>query len=385
MCKHHGHEADDESHDKQVEVESTGSEEDSAASLSRSLSRRGMLAATGGTLGVLGVSGSASAHSPWQKNPYAHEYDPADGSNYSNSSRRAGNINWVVVHVTAGTFGSAVNWFKDPTADVSAHYVIRDEDGYCKQMVLDEDVAWHAAGINSPSIGIEHEWYDGQGGLSDDNLWRSANIVRHIADEYNIPLTYYTDPCEAANAGGGLVGHTDAPKNGTCSNSSKSCPYPPWDWKRYMRHVFNAGGKNIPEGWYKIENLNSGKALDVRDRSTDNGATIQQWNYGGGDNQQWYADYLGGGKYRLIADHSNKVADVEGYSTDDGGDIHQWEWTGNDNQKWWIVPSGAYYRIVSVHSMKVMGVSYGSTENGANVIQWEWNGNPDQRWALTPI
>jgi glucosylceramidase len=32
---------------------------------------------------------------------------------------------------------------------------------------------------------------------------------------------------------------------------------------------------------------NSGKALDVRDVSTNDGAAIQQWDYNGGANQQW--------------------------------------------------------------------------------------------------
>ncbi|MGD9189698.1 MAG: RICIN domain-containing protein, partial [Desulfobacteraceae bacterium] len=42
---------------------------------------------------------------------------------------------------------------------------------------------------------------------------------------------------------------------------------------------FNGGGR------YKIASRFSGKALDVAGASTDNGANIQLWSYGGGSNQ----------------------------------------------------------------------------------------------------
>jgi glucosylceramidase len=43
----------------------------------------------------------------------------------------------------------------------------------------------------------------------------------------------------------------------------------------------------LTDGYYKITNVNSGKSLDVQDFSRDNGANIQVWDFGGGDNQQW--------------------------------------------------------------------------------------------------
>ncbi len=44
---------------------------------------------------------------------------------------------------------------------------------------------------------------------------------------------------------------------------------------------------SIGGGFYKVINLNSGKALDVEGVSTSNGASIQVWTYNGGNNQQW--------------------------------------------------------------------------------------------------
>jgi glucosylceramidase len=44
---------------------------------------------------------------------------------------------------------------------------------------------------------------------------------------------------------------------------------------------------NLGGGFYKIINLNSGKALDVEGVSTSNGANIHVWTYVAGSNQQW--------------------------------------------------------------------------------------------------
>ena len=55
----------------------------------------------------------------------------------------------------------------------------------------------------------------------------------------------------------------------------------------------------------ELINRYSGKALDVAKVSTADGANVQQWNYGGGDNQQW----------QLVAVGSNaRTADVKAKS-----------------------------------------------------------------------
>ena len=54
---------------------------------------------------------------------------------------------------------------------------------------------------------------------------------------------------------------------------------------------------------YKIINLNSGKALDVENVSTLNGASIQVWSYTGGLNQQW--------QLVQVESTANKVAEVK--------------------------------------------------------------------------
>lgn len=209
--------------------------------------RRRVLRAAGAAVGAGALAG-LSGRSRAATDP-ADEFIAADSTNYSNDSRGAAEIDWIVVHVTDGSWSSAVNWFQDPDADVSAHYVVRNDDGHTARMVRDEDRAWHAAGFNGNSIGIEHEWHEGQDGISDAAYSASADVVDWVADQYGVPKEYYTDPCAAANASGGIVGHTDAPKYGDCSNtSSKSCPYPPWNWDRYMDFVGGSDGGDGGDG-----------------------------------------------------------------------------------------------------------------------------------------
>ncbi len=70
---------------------------------------------------------------------------------------------FLVIHYTAGaSLNSTVAWFKNPSAQASAHIVI-GRDGEVVQMVPFNQIAWHAGrsswnginGLNNHSIGIE--------------------------------------------------------------------------------------------------------------------------------------------------------------------------------------------------------------------------------------
>ncbi|WP_457034408.1 RICIN domain-containing protein, partial [Kitasatospora sp. P5_F3] len=71
-------------------------------------------------------------------------------------------------------------------------------------------------------------------------------------------------------------------------------------------------------------NHNSGKALDVYNSSTADGAGVVQWTRTNATNQQFQFVDSGSGYYRLKARHSGKMIDVSSWSTADGAAIHQW-------------------------------------------------------------
>jgi hypothetical protein len=125
--------------------------------------------------------------------------------------------------------------------------------------------------------------------------------------------------------------------------------------------------------------------LTVKDASSDNGAKIIQESYHGQGNQIFLPEAMGGGYFRLVAQHSGKVLDVRAASKDNWAEIQQWDWGGGDNQLFSFEPlDDGHVRIIAKHSGKVLDVSGYSTQAGAQIIQWAWHGYGNQRW-LVPI
>ncbi|HVV85818.1 MAG TPA: peptidoglycan recognition family protein, partial [Kofleriaceae bacterium] len=154
-------------------------------------------------------------------------WNPASTSNYQAASRGAAQLNYIVIHTTEGSYGGTINWFKNPAAQVSAHYVVRSSDGQITQMVDDSDVGWHDACFNSESIGIEHEGF-----VADPTRWyteamytSSAKLTAWLCDQYGIPKDHAH-----------IMGHGETPD---CSDHID--PGAGWNWPHYLELV-NTGG-----------------------------------------------------------------------------------------------------------------------------------------------
>lgn len=137
---------------------------------------------------------------------------------------------------------------------------------------------------------------------------------------------------------------------------------------------------------YKILNRNSGKALEIGGVALDNGATAQQWEYVGSQNQQWKIDYLHNGFYRLTAMHSNKSLEVANSSKDEGATVQQWDSNDLPNQQWVFKATGnGFFKIENRNSGKVLDVYGLSMDNGAAVKQYSYGGGLNQQWGLEKI
>ncbi|MFJ8966438.1 non-reducing end alpha-L-arabinofuranosidase family hydrolase [Lentzea sp. NPDC102401] len=138
--------------------------------------------------------------------------------------------------------------------------------------------------------------------------------------------------------------------------------------------------------WYVLVNRNSGKALDVYNLATNDGARITQWARNDGNQQQWQFTDSGGGYYRLKSRLSGKVLDVYNFSTADGGSIVQWADGNGTNQQFRLADSDSgYVRLINRNSNKSVEVQGGSTADGANVVQYsDWNGT-NQQWQLVRV
>ncbi|WP_220448686.1 family 43 glycosylhydrolase [Nonomuraea mesophila] len=138
--------------------------------------------------------------------------------------------------------------------------------------------------------------------------------------------------------------------------------------------------------WYVLVNRNSGKALDVYNLATNDGARITQWTRNNGNQQQWQFVDSGGGHYRIKSRHSGKVLDVSGFSTANGGAVVQWADLNGTNQQWRLADSdGGHVRLINRHSSKALEVQNASTADGANIVQYDDWGGANQQWRLVPV
>lgn len=165
-------------------------------------------------------------------------WDAAASCNYG--AGRSETVTHVAEHIAQGSYAATISWFKNCSASVSAHYVVRSSDGQVTQMVRESDTAWHVASHNSYSIGIEHEGY------ADNCAWYttamyngSSALTRDIADSHGIPRTATYDASLgwdtelARTSSFKIKGHTNFP-------TTKTCPGACFDWPRFRSLVIGA-------------------------------------------------------------------------------------------------------------------------------------------------
>ncbi|CAM5649013.1 non-reducing end alpha-L-arabinofuranosidase family hydrolase [Streptomyces purpurascens] len=148
-----------------------------------------------------------------------------------------------------------------------------------------------------------------------------------------------------------------------------------------------AGAATVdPNTSYVLVNRNSGKALDVYNMATADGARITQWTRNDQSQQQWQFVDAGGGYYRIKSRHSGKVLDVHNWSTANGGSIVQWADLNATNQQWRLADSSdGYVRLISRHSNKALEVQGAATADNANIVQYDDWGGTNQQWQLVKV
>lgn len=128
-------------------------------------------------------SGHGSGHA--DKPPV--KWNPAAQANFN--SRNGTRIDMIIMHNTDASLQASINTFKNPDAQVSAHYIVA-RSGDIIQMVQDADRAFHAGNrtVNARSIGIEHEATEGHQGMTPAQEKSSAALVKYLMAAYDIPL-----------------------------------------------------------------------------------------------------------------------------------------------------------------------------------------------------
>jgi hypothetical protein len=173
--------------------------------------------------------------------------------NYSVASRPGSNpINKIILHITQGSWSSAINWFNDSRAGVSAHYTVRSSDGFIGQSVEEKNIGYHAGNwpVNQTSIGIEHE------GFGNDRKWMttalynsSTQLSAYLVKKYNIPIQHAANGSQR-----GFLFHRQV--------TSTQCPGQYFDMARYLRLVrehVNGGGSAQQRYQQIVDNSTSGR------------------------------------------------------------------------------------------------------------------------------
>lgn len=141
-------------------------------------------------------------------------------------------IDRVVIHVTQGSYRSAVKVFQDPGHGAAAHYIVR-RDGRITQMIRELDVAFHAGNreYNERSVGIEHEGFvENASSFTEAMYGASARLTAGICARYDIPVDREH-----------IIGHVEVP------GTDHTDPGRYWDWDRYLRLVRRAR-TSVPSG-----------------------------------------------------------------------------------------------------------------------------------------
>lgn len=150
-----------------------------------------------------------------------------------------------------------------------------------------------------------------------------------------------------------------------------------------------AWGDNVtpapPPTYYRVDVRHSGKAMDVQQPNTDDGARVGQYAYNGNAWQQWRFQDAGSGYWRLISRHSGKCLDVVSASTADGAELIQYTCGTGTNQQFQLVASGSHFQLRARHSGKCVDVPAASTADGVILKQYPCNSGTNQQWSRTPV
>jgi len=131
-----------------------------------------------------------------------------------------GSVAGVVLHIQDGSEAGTEAWQKNPSAQVSSHF-LAPRDGGLRQMTDTRDAAWAEVSGNLHWLSIENEGFGGQP-LTADQIESCAQVLARAHAVYGVPLQACDDPLLPGAAG--LTGHG---KGGAAWGGHYDCPGDP--------------------------------------------------------------------------------------------------------------------------------------------------------------
>ena len=129
---------------------------------------------------------------------------------------------------------------------------------------------------------------------------------------------------------------------------------------------------------------NYGQVVDLNNASTQDGATGTTWTSNNGGNQKWNLSGNGDGTYRISNAANGKVLDVSGGTVSDGTRVAQYSWHNGLNQKWYVAydKEGGFVFESAQNRDVVLAVGSPSPSDGASIRVEKKTGAANQRFCL---
>ncbi|OPH50415.1 hypothetical protein BC351_07065 [Paenibacillus ferrarius] len=139
---------------------------------------------------------------------------------------------------------------------------------------------------------------------------------------------------------------------------------------------------------YSLKMKISGQMLDIAGASSDEQASLIQMPSSGATNQQWQVVSLGNGYNKIVNSKSNKAIAVLGASTSDGALLVQQTYTADAdlNDEWQLVDqANGYYKLVNRGSGKALTVPSASSASGTQLVQSSLTNADNQLVKVNPV
>lgn len=163
------------------------------------------------------------------------------------NSRNGRTPQFVIIHTCEGGYSGCWSWQTNPSAEVSAHYTVKEDGSEVTQLVRETDRAWHVAAqyqcannngqrcdlngvsTNTISVGIEHGGYASQASFPGGQIDASARLVCSITRRWNIPRDRNH-----------ILSHAQLQPN------NRTDPGANWPWNAFIQKVKDACGDAPP-------------------------------------------------------------------------------------------------------------------------------------------
>ena len=154
-------------------------------------------------------------------------------------------------------------------------------------------------------------------------------------------------------------------------SSAQKFVFEPTELVKTATYVFHSGA-------------NYGQVIDLNNASTQDGAAITTWASNNGGNQKWNLNGNGDGTYRISNAANGKVLDVSGGTVSDGARVVQYSWHNGLNQKWYVVydKEGGFVFESAQNRDAVLAAGSPSPSDGASIRVEKKTGAANQRFCL---